>query len=457
MRRPRFPAGASLPVAFGNALPEQPGEGNSQPGRAPNGGGNGGCHLICTPCDATCERTCSNTCTGRSVTGSCCLAGFICQNGRCACPNPSVCLVPPNSTATCINGVCGFTCDSGFTQCGDSCTDLDFDPTNCGSCGNSCSSGSCCLGTCCPTGTYCSEGRCCPRGTYGCGYGRAQSCCPAGQCCDDGRCNCNGVCCGSGFDCFDGACVAIATCPPPLTTATCPPRMNLSGNSNYIFVDSACGNIADLMVTVNLTQELTSSAGFSIQLNTYAPPGLEVGSMQYVMVFEPYPFFPVFNLYHMSGDYQGWACTGASCNEVFGTPNWLGQHAADLDYTFDPIGAGNSFGFRLSTNPAGAVTAVTFLTDGIAKTVSLPRAHQFPVAGFQLNVVGDDNNDTVTFNSAAAGNIQYSVPSGTLCSLTAPGISCSNPNFTMFTGECSNIVYTGAACCGTVISQGMNN
>ena len=84
------------------------------------------------------------------------------------------------------------------------------------------------------------------------------------------------------------------------------------------------------------------------------------------------------------------------------------------------------------------------------------------MTGFQLNIVGDFNGDIVTFKSGA-GNIQYStaggllgLPTGTLCSSTAPGSSCSNPNFGINTVECSNIVYTGAACCGTSIQQGWN-
>jgi hypothetical protein len=71
----------------------------------------------CDPGETCCEQTCVDTQTDPVNCGGCGL----------------VCLVPPNATATCINGVCGFTCD--------------FVP---------------CQGGCCPLGQICSDGCCTP-------------------------------------------------------------------------------------------------------------------------------------------------------------------------------------------------------------------------------------------------------------------------------------------------------
>ena len=85
---------------------------------------------------------------------------------------------------------------------------------------------------------------------------------------------------------------------------------------------------ADLMVRLNVTEDITSSGGFSIQLNTFAPPGLAVGAMQYTIEFLPIgTIFSFPDAYQISADYQGWACPNPpACKEVFGTPTgWDSQ------------------------------------------------------------------------------------------------------------------------------------
>src|SRR5699024_4624438 len=52
---------------------------------------------------------------------------------------------PANAIATCIDGVCGFTCDTTFTACGDTCVDIYTDVENCGACDNVCKAEAACV------------------------------------------------------------------------------------------------------------------------------------------------------------------------------------------------------------------------------------------------------------------------------------------------------------------------
>lgn len=64
----------------------------------------------------------------------------------------NVCPTPANSTATCTDGQCGFTCLEGFAECNGACVDHASDPANCGGCGNACPTGFCTSSECvtCP-------------------------------------------------------------------------------------------------------------------------------------------------------------------------------------------------------------------------------------------------------------------------------------------------------------------
>ena len=62
-----------------------------------------------------------------------------------------------NATVFCSNGVCGFTCNAGYTNCGGVCRALSTDINHCGACGitcfvangtAACSNGVCTVATC---------------------------------------------------------------------------------------------------------------------------------------------------------------------------------------------------------------------------------------------------------------------------------------------------------------------
>ena len=146
----------------------------------------------------------------------------------------------PSQSSTCPAGKssCGdYCCHPSQECCGDVCTDIRSDPSNCGACGASCAAGlSCVDGACsaCPKGHHVQcNGACCPEnGTCETrGHGRGVSC-SRGQCCAVGETCCesrdergrsSGVCCSASQTCitingpggtFTGSCqdlVALTT------------------------------------------------------------------------------------------------------------------------------------------------------------------------------------------------------------------------------------------------------
>jgi len=115
--------------------------------------------LPCLLPGTLCSGTCTNLQTDEDNCGSCgnvCPAGASCSGGTCACPAGyylfnNVCrpeVVVPSSA------VKNVLCASPTTLCDGTCTNLQTDKDNCGSCGNTC-----------PTnGGYCSGGICyCPK------------------------------------------------------------------------------------------------------------------------------------------------------------------------------------------------------------------------------------------------------------------------------------------------------
>ena len=105
--------------------------------------GTGKCALSCQAGLIDCGGTCTDPKTDESfcgATGDCtganngdvCAPGFVC-NGA---------------------GVCALSCQAGLTNCNNTCTNTDFDPKNCKTCGTVCPGGVCSAGTCGATGVW---------------------------------------------------------------------------------------------------------------------------------------------------------------------------------------------------------------------------------------------------------------------------------------------------------------
>jgi hypothetical protein len=155
---------------------------------------NGACAVAtCNPSYDDCNRNAGDGCETNVSSDA---------NNCGSCGNK--CIAPTNGTATCSNGVCGFTCNQGYTQCGNACVDVKTDFDYCGSCDNHCVQSDICKkigcvdGVCiivkyetndviCPTGACCG-GTCCPFGNTCCGSNPVLNrCCPGG--CDSILCH----------------------------------------------------------------------------------------------------------------------------------------------------------------------------------------------------------------------------------------------------------------------------
>lgn len=193
-------------------------------------------------------------------------------------------------------GSCGHTCTSGQTCCGGTCcspanccnvfsgavvvshkcVDFTSDPNNCGSCGNSCTwDETCSNGLCCPAGLTNSGRICCPAGQTNC----AGICCPTGQCCGS-------TCCQLGQSCCNGQCTGVSSdvnncgscgnrCPSGLACGN--PAQ--AGYCTGLVSDSEL-NIGDVLVFVPVDPmgaaiDLASGLyGYShVGIVGYAPPG----------------------------------------------------------------------------------------------------------------------------------------------------------------------------------------
>ena len=189
-------------------------------------------HPACTASDPRCPSSCqggsacaytNNTSCGQSTCGSDHLsyqAAGTCSNGTCNVPTSAPCgsgkyctgvgsCVTQKSAGTCANnyeclsnncsgGVC---CGPGKTGCNGTCTDVNADSANCGSCGNACSSVYTCIQShCCYAGNVICSGACADLANDPANCGSCGHTCASGQGCSGSICcnvpldGCNGVC-----------------------------------------------------------------------------------------------------------------------------------------------------------------------------------------------------------------------------------------------------------------------
>jgi hypothetical protein len=282
--------------------------------------------------------------------------------------------------------------------------------------------------------TPCAASECCPTVQSTCYVsGKSQFCCPPGQSCCDPETNlCAGVV-ADPFDCGLGG---------------------LTSNSNY-FLANNCQPITGLTVALTATEDIVSSSGFTVQLNADSPQGVDA--------VQQYVFYITGN--SITGAICNWqnSWTAIVCGD-FGVPS-----ANDPSTTVStPISNGIPNGYTLQitlqyigTSVSGALFEV--LSDGqLLGTLPLPvsqtgcgfglpscpaspycctgyqsSADLSPITAFQVNIVGPGGGASTTFTQGA-GNIEYSVSSGSLTPLSyAP--ACVETN--LCTEETSNATY----------------
>ena len=218
----------------------------------------GGCGNVCPPGPANSTRTCINGKCGwacnsgyTKCVNACCPAGYGCCNDVCTplnttdncggCGNVCRPSGPANSTATCINGQCGWVCNSGYTKCVNACCPPGY---------------GCCNGVCTPLNTTDNCGACgrvCPPGPanstrtcingqcgWACnsGYTQCDNACCSSQCPGGIGCLCEDGVCDSGLICVNGTCIICGQperlCCPGYTCSSGLTCQYSDANNSYI-------------------------------------------------------------------------------------------------------------------------------------------------------------------------------------------------------------------------------
>ncbi|MGD0246988.1 MAG: IPT/TIG domain-containing protein, partial [Streptosporangiaceae bacterium] len=230
------------------------------------------------------------------------------------------------------------------------------------------------------------------------------------------------------------------------------------GSQNYELVGTNCQNIQGLTVILDVSEKLVTSqnGGFSLQLNTLPPPGVtSVGLTLNWIQFTLYVGGPYNN--EASFQWQAWA-NGAttwppgyipppgSTNPNQPVPPFPQPNAVITPVPSNQLLEGSSLTIALTTDPSPpyGVTAATFtvqLADLPAQSVPLPFPPyaQFPIAAFEVDLVGPGQLSTATFTSGA-GQLTYSVSAPEVCA-QPPGTTGACAFQYYETGEKSNASY----------------
>ena len=209
------------------------------------------------------------------------------------------------------------------------------------------------------------------------------------------------------------------------------PPEGLGDNFNYIF-DSNCANILGLEVTIDVTEEISSTAGFTIQLNCYGATGAESGWQQYVFqVTSP----------ELQGAVNNWPADPTASppdDFVLDTFSIVSLPSASLPtgykltlaLTYD--GSGNVTGANWTVIGGGTSNTVNQVNTNIGEAAS----DLSPIIAFEVNLVGPPGGNSTSFTSGA-GTITYSATNVLTALPIEPG--CAEALVT--TGEMSNAVY----------------
>ena len=194
----------------------------------------GQCALVCNAGFADCDGNVATGCETNT-------ASDVLNCGACG----NACPIPANATATCANGQCGFTCNTGFVL--DTDGTCDVPPGSVGGGGGCDENTDCQTGVCCAN--VCQE--CCAPAD--CAAGAPPNTSPT---CAAGTC---GYPCATGFHACGGACVSNAD---PLTCGNrCEPCPTATPSCVGGVCTAACSTAADCPSPTGVCQTATCAAG----------------------------------------------------------------------------------------------------------------------------------------------------------------------------------------------------
>lgn len=241
----------------------------------------------------------------------------------------------------------------------------------------------------------------------------------------------------------------------------------LNSNNNAVLIDD-CQSLQHLTVSLRVTEDLVAvgNAAFSFQLNSYPQPG-SISQTQTLNWFQ-YIIYVLQN--QVWWEIQYWAL-GASTWPPGHTPNpnttpWLPALPSDFHITSfgsvasNQILANSVLKIALTTDSNANVTSANFsMTDPSGNVSSasfnFQASAQYPISGFQVNLVGAGGGRACTFTSGA-GEPTYSVSPGKL-SVQSGGVGASCGQYPgAITGETSNAVYGSVTpSAGSTVSQSL--
>lgn len=239
--------------------------------------------------------------------------------------------------------------------------------------------------------------------------------------------------------------------------------------TNAVLTDQ-CQALGDVTVNLAVTEDLVTEGndGFSLQLNAYPMPGAtSVGLALNWIQFTIY----VSNTYGSNTaafQWQAWALGATqwpegqppgTTNPNQPVPPFHQPNPQITNVPSNQLLKGSSLTIALTTDPSShGVTAAKFsvqLAGATERSVTLtfPGDAQFPIGGFQVNLVGPGNLAQALFTSGA-GELTYSVSPGSL-SVQNGGVGTACGQYPgALTGETSNVVYDAVTpSTGATLSQ----
>ncbi len=231
------------------------------------------------------------------------------------------------------------------------------------------------------------------------------------------------------------------------------PSGGLGSNSNY-FLYSDCNPVTGLSVTVEITKDIISDIGFSIQLNCYSPQNANCVWQQYVMEIQTSDGSPL----KIFAIVDNWPSDSLSQSLNLPTGSDLINSHGNLMLTLPgaTLPAGYKFTISLEYDKDQNVNGARFLVvDNKGKATSkeivlesldvnhtnppkpITSTDLAPINAFELNLVGPVNGKN-SYLSAGAGTITYTA-SSPLTVLSKKPACCADQN--VLTEEIANTVY----------------